>query len=63
MIYVCYAYLTFYQNDLLFFYESPDHCKQNMSTQKVRKGILVGKIMQMELAHGLFDVGYTKSHI
>ena len=35
-----------------------------MSTQKVRKGFLVGKIItQIKLAHGPFDAGYTKGHI
>ena len=55
---------TGYPSIFYEYFTSPGHCKQKVSTQKVRKGILVGKItMLMKLAHGLLDVGYTKSHI
>ena len=59
--------ILLYGCNLSIFYEyftSPGHCKQKVSTQNFRKGILVRKItMHMKLAHGLLDVGYTKSHI
>ena len=42
----------------------PDHCIENLSTQKDRMSTLVGKIiMQMKLAHGPLHTGYTKCHI
>ena len=52
---------------MLIFYEwftIPDHCLENLSTQRDRKGTLVGKIIkEMKLTHGPLHAGYTTSQI
>ncbi len=55
------------QNYLWFFYEYftiSDHCmKKKWVPKKLGEVPLAKKIMQMKLAHGPLEQGYTKSHI